>query len=72
MIFRRGAATDLEARVEETFAENEVLQLVELHAEPAKLLHGRLYFADGSDWDPGSGRGCYLYDSSGPTWRFLG
>lgn len=47
-------------------------ELVETHNEPLKPQHGRLYFADGTDWDPGSGRGVYAYDTTGPTWRFLG
>lgn len=72
MRFYSGTSSDLEQRVRETFEGNEVLQLQELHVEPAKFLHGRFYFADGTDWDPGSGRGVYMYDSSGPTWRFLG
>lgn len=58
--------------LELTFNENESLRLVELHVEPDKVESGRLYFADGTDWDPGSGRGVYCYDSDGPTWRFLG
>ena len=65
-------AEEFEKRVLQTFEENEILRLVELHEVPKKLLHGRMYFADGADWDPGSGRGCYLYDAAGPTWRFLG
>lgn len=48
------------------------ITLEELFAQPDKVQHGKLYFADGTDWDPGSGRGVYLYDSTGPTWRFLG
>lgn len=51
---------------------NEPVQLVEQHSAPAKPISGGLYFADGTDWDPGSGRGIYAYDFSGPTWRFLG
>lgn len=70
--YSAGYQAELEKRVQETFEQNEVLQLVELHVVPNKLLHGRMYFADGADWDPGSGRGIYVYDSSGPTWRFLG
>jgi len=54
------------------FQENESLKLVELHAPPQYVEHGRFYFADGTDWDPGSGRGVYVYDSTGPTWRLLG
>jgi hypothetical protein len=33
-----------------------------LHVEPKKLKEGMLVFADGTNWDPGSGRGLYLYN----------
>lgn len=39
---------------------------------PTKPEHGRIYFANGTTWNPGSGRGFYGYDATGPTWRFLG
>lgn len=55
-----------------TFADNESLKLTEMHAAPEYVEHGRIYFADGADWDPGSGRGVYMYDEAGPTWRLLG
>jgi hypothetical protein len=32
------------------------------HNPPAKVKEGMLVFADGTNWDPGSGRGLYLYD----------
>lgn len=41
------------------------------HAEPQRLREGMLVYADGSDWDPGSGEGVYRY-STGGTWEFLG
>ena len=31
--------------------------------EPAKPVDGDLLFADGTNWDPGDGRGFYYYDS---------
>lgn len=43
-----------------------------LHVEPPKPEDGDLYYADGTDWNPGSGRGVYRYDSDGPTWEFMG
>lgn len=63
---------ELSLEIERAINENDSLKLVELHVVPEKLESGRLYFADGADWDPGSGRGVYCYDSSGPTWRLLG
>lgn len=37
----------------------EMVNLVVLHAEPAKCENGNLVFADGSHWNPGSGAGFY-------------
>ena len=33
------------------------------HAPPAKVTEGLFQFADGTDWNPGSGRGLYQYVS---------
>jgi hypothetical protein len=60
------------AGLEAAFNEVGEITLEELHVAPDKYQNGKLYYADGTDWDPGSGRGVYLYDSDGPTWRFLG
>lgn len=44
--------------------------LPEIHAEPTKLISGMVAFADGTDWDPGSGQGVYCYYNS--AWNKLG
>ena len=44
----------------------------ELFAEPTKLFTGLIVLADGTAWDPGSGRGMYWYDAALPGWNFLG
>lgn len=36
------------------------LELRPIHAEPKKPREGMLVYADGTDWDPGSGRGVYV------------
>jgi hypothetical protein len=41
------------------------------HVAPPKPRQGDLRYADGTDWDPGSGEGWYFYNSSG-IWKFLG
>lgn len=46
------------------------LFLEEIHAVPDKLVAGMVVWADGTDWDPGSGAGIYWYDGS--TWNLLG
>lgn len=40
------------------------------HREPDKVENGLVVYADGSDWNPGSGEGFYGYYNSG--WHFLG
>jgi hypothetical protein len=39
--------------------------LLVLTAAPAKPQIGQVVFADGTNWNPGSGRGLYYYDSGG-------
>jgi len=57
-------------RIQAALALLGTVQVPELHAPPAKPLPQQIVFADGTDWNPGSGRGFYGYDSG--TWRFLG
>lgn len=59
---------DLCDTLAENFQNVEEITFQELHRAPDKPRNGRLYYADGADWDPGSGRGLYIYDSAGPTW----
>lgn len=33
---------------------------------------GFLAYADGTNWDPGSGKGFYRYEIGGGTWVFIG
>lgn len=41
-----------------------------LHVEPKKLTENLTVEADGTDWNPGAGRGRYTYRSG--AWVFLG
>ena len=41
------------------------LRFVPLHAAPLRPRVGDVVYADGSDWDPGSGEGLYVYTSGG-------
>ena len=41
------------------------LRLIVLHAAPERPRTGTIVYADGTDWDPGSGEGPYYYDSGG-------
>lgn len=49
---------------------NEKLNFVELHVEPEKPRDGLVVFADGTDWNPGSGRGIYIYYAA--AWNTIG
>lgn len=48
------------------------MRIERVHAAPAKPQDGQLAYADGSDWNPGSGRGVYRYDSTSVGWVLLG
>lgn len=41
-----------------------------LHEEPVRVREGMEVEADGTDWDPGSGAGRYVYRSG--AWVFIG
>lgn len=41
-----------------------------LHAPPEKTIRGMDVYADGVDWNPGSGEGRYYFN--GTVWKFLG
>lgn len=47
-----------------------LVHLAESTVEPPKPRDGLVAFADGTEWDPGSGRGFYGYYSS--AWVKLG
>lgn len=59
------AEQELEAIAREQ-AETNVLELRPIHAEPGKPREGMIVFADGTDWNPGGGKGVYTY--SGGAW----
>lgn len=43
-----------------------------LNAPPKRPRNGMIRMADGTNWDPGGGRGYYGYDEASATWRKLG
>ncbi len=43
--------------------ETDVVQLKEWNEEPARLYNGVVAYADGTNWNPGSGRGVYAYEN---------
>jgi len=44
-------------------------RLERIHAEPSRPRTGDIRYADGTDWDPGSGEGIYFYN--GTSWTNL-
>lgn len=50
----------------------EVVILPILHVAPEKFEAGMLVYADGTDWDPGSGEGVYRRDKANAAWVFVG
>lgn len=42
------------------------------NAPPTKTVDGHIAYADGTNWNPGSGRGMYRWDSGTSSWHFLG
>ena len=48
----------------------EAVFLAQLNAQPAKYADGMLVYADGTNWNPGSGEGAYLRCNS--AWNYLG
>lgn len=72
--------TDLARQVEEelnriaSVLQNQSVEFVtfeELHAEPAIRYDGMIVRADGTDWDPGTGQGVYVY-IDGTGWVEIG
>ena len=48
------------------------MQVQRVYSAPARPQDGQLAYADGSSWNPGSGRGVYRWDSTSVGWVFLG
>ena len=55
--------------IESAFLESLALELRPIHAAPKRPREGMIVFADGTDWNPGAGKGVYTY--SGGVWSKL-
>jgi hypothetical protein len=64
---RRWATQELQ-RVAESAEAAQTPTIPLLFAAPAKPAIGQLALADGTQWNPGSGRGLYYYDG---VWVFI-
>ena len=47
--------------ISRNFSETVALELRPIHAEPPKPREGMVVFADGTDWNPGAGKGVYTF-----------
>lgn len=70
----RVQSQDVQAELEAVSRETETptviyLKLTQLNAAIAKPEDGMLVYADGTNWNPGSGEGIYAYYNS--TWNKL-
>jgi hypothetical protein len=52
-------------KLEQALLGTDSFRLKEWHTVPPKPRLGDVYLADGTDWNPGSGQGAYLFDGSG-------
>jgi hypothetical protein len=55
-------------RVSLSLDDQNTLTVPLLNAAPDKPQTGQIVLADGTNWNPGSGRGLYYYDS---TWKHI-
>ena len=50
--------------------ETDTVLLKQWNAAPSKTYDGMIAYADGTNWNPGSGQGVYVY--RGGSWNLLG
>lgn len=50
--------------------ETDTVYLKQWNAEPERRYDGQIIYADGTNFDPGSGEGAYIYHTA--AWHFLG
>ena len=66
---RRWVSTDLQ-RISSAIQAAQTPTIPYLYTPPAKPTNGQLVIADGTGWNPGSGKGVYCFVDG--TWKFLG
>jgi hypothetical protein len=57
-------------RIGDSLDQKDLWQMELSYVEPTKPRDGDVRYADGTYWDPGSGKGLYLYKTN--TWTLLG
>lgn len=63
--FQKWTQLELE-RLSRSLQETIALDLRPVHREPDKPREGMIVYADGTDWNPGAGKGSYEYQ--GAAW----
>ena len=58
--------------IEKAINIKEFLSLEETNVDPFRPQGGEIRLADGTNWNPGSGRGMYWYDAVAAAWKLLG
>ena len=60
-------------RLGNTLFNQATFRLERMHVEPSRPREGDMRYADGTDWNPGSGEGSYYYKKGSPgSWVLLG
>jgi hypothetical protein len=61
------------ARIQRVLNNPEPFLLMQvLHEAPTRVWAGMVVYADGTDWDPGSGQGLYRRNVANSAWVFVG
>ena len=55
-------------RLANTILNQSHLRVERIHVEPERPRGGDIVYADGTDWDPGSGEGIYFFDETTQAW----
>lgn len=58
--------------IQQALGDQDVLNLPISHRAPEKTFPGQFIYADGTNFDPGSGQGVYVRNVANSAWRFLG
>ena len=60
-------------RLGDTLFNQATFRLERIHTEPSRPREGDVRYADGTDWNPGSGEGIYFFKKGSPgSWVLLG
>ena len=55
-------------RLANTILNQSHLRVERIHVEPERPRGGDIVYADGTNWDPGSGEGIYFFDETTHAW----